>query len=354
MPSIIHIKYATSDNKVALATLDELPEELRPGNNIRKLWVDGIRKIVEEENKGKQNAPLAFLLSLDGSVQRAQHFSGGPKEEVDSAVATDTGAKTSLYESLLKAQISGVTEEVTPQSTASNCTTTYPASYRIPPETISQFPEKERINRAHLFAFASMMYEVYSEQCKPPFDGLSETEIQERFSRAEFPEVTSLPQWPIILACWSTEFAKELSKILGIKPSLAQKAGDYIKNHPVLFGVQVASAVVGLAGIIALPVLGAVGFGAVGPAAGSAAAAWQASIGIVEAGSLFAWCQSAAMGGAAVGGIIAAGVGGGSLLISSTAWALLMEGEGDGVEEEALRERLLEKFQEVCLRADPK
>jgi len=39
---------------------------------------------------------------------------------------------------------------------------------------------------------------------------------------------------------------------------------------------------------LAVPVLGAVGFTAAGPVAGSAAAAWQASIGAVEAGSLFA------------------------------------------------------------------
>jgi hypothetical protein len=40
------------------------------------------------------------------------------------------------------------------------------------------------------------------------------------------------------------------------------------------------------------------------------AAAWQASIGAVEAGSLFAWCQSAAMGGAALSGFQIADVAG--------------------------------------------
>ena len=64
---------------------------------------------------------------------------------------------------------------------------------------------------------------------------------------------------------------------------------------------------------LTVSVLGAVGFTAAGPAAGSAAVAWQASIGAVEAGSLFAWCQSAAMGGAAVSGIQAAGVAGAAL-----------------------------------------
>ncbi|KAL3479212.1 hypothetical protein BJX99DRAFT_255741 [Aspergillus californicus] len=46
-------------------------------------------------------------------------------------------------------------------------------------------------------------------------------------------------------------------------------------------------------------VLSTIGFSAVGPVAASFAAAWQSSIGIVQAGSLFATLQGAAMGGAA-------------------------------------------------------
>ena len=47
--------------------------------------------------------------------------------------------------------------------------------------------------------------------------------------------------------------------------------------------------VAGAATWIAAPlVLGAVGFGAAGPVGGSLAAMWQAGIGSVEAGSLFA------------------------------------------------------------------
>lgn len=62
-----------------------------------------------------------------------------------------------------------------------------------------------------------------------------------------------------------------------------------------------------------MPVLGVVEFTAAGPAAGSAAAAWQALIGAVQAGSLFTWCQSAAMGEAAMGGVQAADLAGAAL-----------------------------------------
>lgn len=65
----------------------------------------------------------------------------------------------------------------------------------------------------------------------------------------------------------------------------------------------------GLASLVS-PALGIVGFSTLGPAAGTAAAAWQSSVGIVQAGSIFAWCQSVAMGGSATGAIVAAqGVG---------------------------------------------
>ena len=72
------------------------------------------------------------------------------------------------------------------------------------------------------------------------------------------------------------------------------------------------------ASIAALPILGLAGFGAMGPVAGTAATAWQSSIGAVQAGSLFTWCQGAAMGGAAVNGIIASGVAGGGVAMAAT------------------------------------
>jgi hypothetical protein len=73
-----------------------------------------------------------------------------------------------------------------------------------------------------------------------------------------------------------------------------------------------------LASIAAVPVLGVVGFGAAGPIAGSTAAAWQSGIGLVKAGSIYAWCQSAAMGGAAMGHIVATGVAGVSGAVGAT------------------------------------
>ena len=92
----------------------------------------------------------------------------------------------------------------------------------------------------------------------------------------------------------------------------------YAKAHPFLLASQIVGGVGVIASLVALPILGAAGFAAAGPVAGSAAAAWQSSIGLVQAGSVFAWCQSAAMGGAAVNGIVALGAAGGSVALAAT------------------------------------
>lgn len=95
--------------------------------------------------------------------------------------------------------------------------------------------------------------------------------------------------------------------------SILHSAGTYAREHPILVGAQAAGIVLTTAAFCVNPVLGAVGFTAAGPAAGSAAAAWQASMGAVQAGSLFAWCQCVAMGGTAVGGVQAVSLAGTAL-----------------------------------------
>ena len=95
--------------------------------------------------------------------------------------------------------------------------------------------------------------------------------------------------------------------------TLFQATKNYAKAHPVLTGLQIVGTTVSVLSFFAVPALGAIGFTAAGPAAGSAAAAWQGSMGAVKAGSLFSWCQSAAMGGGALGGIQAASVAGTAL-----------------------------------------
>ncbi|SLM39229.1 hypothetical protein LPUS_01127 [Lasallia pustulata] len=120
---------------------------------------------------------------------------------------------------------------------------------------------------------------------------------------------------------------------------------SYIKAHPYLFAFQLTGVLFSTAAVVTLPILGALGFSALGPVAGSAAAGWQASLGIVEAGSLFTWCQSAAMGGAAVNAIIATGAAGRGVAALATATAA---GESETLDVDGL----MEKFREVYRRGN--
>ena len=96
----------------------------------------------------------------------------------------------------------------------------------------------------------------------------------------------------------------------------------FAKEHPYVFRLSV----LGLMGIItSLTILPFLGFGVLGPTAGSIAAAWQSSIGNVVAGSLFALFQSAGMGGAT--SAIIAGIGLLNLALLFAAFATTLLGD---------------------------
>ena len=70
-------------------------------------------------------------------------------------------------------------------------------------------------------------------------------------------------------------------------------------------------------------ILEVVGFGALGPVAGSIATGWHSSLGLVAAGTPFAFLQSAAMGGAAMG--VMTGIGALSSMVTIAAALTLKE-----------------------------
>ena len=80
-----------------------------------------------------------------------------------------------------------------------------------------------------------------------------------------------------------------------------------------------------------------------GPVAGSIAAGWQASMGTVAAGSIFAFLQSAAMGGAAMG--LFTGVGAVGVLVALVGVGASMKFVKEKVSE--IGEVVSEKFVEV-------
>ncbi|KAL1650872.1 hypothetical protein SLS58_000991 [Diplodia intermedia] len=112
---------------------------------------------------------------------------------------------------------------------------------------------------------------------------------------------------------------------------LPKQTIDHVAQHPYQTAFYAINGVAFAAPLaFAAPVLGAVGFGAVGPTAGSMAAGAQGAS--VAAGSLFATLQSAAMGGsygaAAVGGAVQAGAAVGTAAVG--AWNYFRGGGGAG------------------------
>ena len=199
-----------------------------------------------------------------------------------------------------------------------------------------------------------MLYQIYNGG-KEPFEGESKDDIsddddaattQARFSAGDVPAaLTMLPcsSWLLILACWSVEFAQKLETLLprtaggnaSSAPAPAQeqqplveRAVCYAKSHPYLTALQASSALLSAFSLGAPLLLNLAGFSAAGPVAGTVARTWQSSMGVVKAGSLFSWCQSAAMGGTAAAGISAAGVVGSG--VGTMAGVLRLLGSSSG------------------------
>jgi Interferon-induced 6-16 family len=278
---VVYAQIAIANDEVPCRVRVRLNETLLPVSNpivfniphsIRECWVLNIIKFVHFTVGITTNIrPIDLILHTDGSVQA-----------------------------------SAVQEKLAENDSANM----YPAPYRIPPSTIMDLPLRERIWRAEKFALGTIIYEVLCGHTPFQFGNLADWEIQDRYRRAKFPiDVEDIDLHPLLYACWSAEFGRYIA---------LNKFERYVHDNPVRFGLQVTGAVVSTAAIIVFPILGAVGFSAIGPVAGSVAAGWQSAIGAVEAGSLFAFCQSAAMGGVAAATLTGtAATGAGAAVLAS-------------------------------------
>ncbi|KAK6352566.1 hypothetical protein TWF730_009390 [Orbilia blumenaviensis] len=93
----------------------------------------------------------------------------------------------------------------------------------------------------------------------------------------------------------STKSDDESTNFLAILKKIKDDISDLCRKHPLL-ATFILAALAGLAVAAIIPVLlELAGFSLIGPVEGSFAAAWQASIGDVAAGSFFAWLQSIGM-----------------------------------------------------------
>lgn len=94
----------------------------------------------------------------------------------------------------------------------------YPARFQIPPRTLWGLDQAQKVQRAEMFAMASLLYMIFSGT--QIFEDLSDDKVQDRFSNGVFPDdATSLPYSLFIYSGWSEEFAQELAK-RGMAPTI--------------------------------------------------------------------------------------------------------------------------------------
>lgn len=211
--------------------MDDQPKDLSPDIEVpfetREKWIDGIKKAFNTSS-GTLHCIRPWDITL--------YLDGGIaiKENVDTGAATE----------------------------GTDVTLVYPVRYQIPSGALKNVTTGEQHARTETFALGCLVYEITT--LSKPYANLTDDEVQRLYNKGKFP---------------------------GDNSSLLEMSSDYIRANPIRFGFQVAGVTVVAGSLVALPILGALGFTTLGPAAGTAAAAWQSSLGIVQAGSLFAWCQ---------------------------------------------------------------
>jgi hypothetical protein len=66
-----------------------------------------------------------------------------------------------------------------------------------------------------LFALGSSIYKIMA--WKKPFDELSNGEVEKRFNRDQFPDVSNVICTDIIRKCWNEEYAKAEDVVLALE-----------------------------------------------------------------------------------------------------------------------------------------
>lgn len=154
----------------------------------REKWADNLITIIAESEVADTLRPWDLLLGLDGTVSTL------PVPAPKRIVALE-----------------------------------YPARYRIPPNSLYGYDEKESMRRAESFALGSLLYEI--ETGRMPFESLSDSEVQRKYSAGDFPrDVSRLKLGSAIYSSWSWEFlegSKKLGKTAS-RPMLVPLRSDRI------------------------------------------------------------------------------------------------------------------------------
>ncbi|KAK6343473.1 hypothetical protein TWF730_011062 [Orbilia blumenaviensis] len=281
----------------------------------RKIYVNKIVTIMSQRDGTHQEPiPLVFRVQASGDV-------------VLDAPPTTSGSD-------------GV-EKVSPEAIDEKLARQYEPHFWIPDSCLHGIPDQEKAFRREFFAVGCLIYQILKGEMV--WQGFLGSQAQDLFEKGVYPaDMKELSHWRVILSYWSWEYVAEVNRQLRIKKALG------VATKVALGGVAVGGTVA-LAAILSPLILPAVGFGSAGVGAGSIAAGWQSAIGLVEAGSIFALCQSAGAGGAAgAAAITAAALGGTGTVVAAGAVASATA----GIENNVLRdEDLFALFLQVVRKA---
>ena len=165
----IRVSWSSGDDpgELSMRTLKDIKDLPAMTEVLRQRWTEEILKSFSSPNPDMSIRPWDILLRQDGTID---------------VLSSEKGSRNS-----------------------------YASRHRIPAHSIIGLDEEEKVKRAERFALGSLIYEVIT--ASQPFEGLSEDEVQDHYSRGTFPDdVFSMAMGPYILACWSLEFDKEMEK----------------------------------------------------------------------------------------------------------------------------------------------
>ena len=158
----------TSSKKLAEFSIKDCPD-IRIETRLK--WAENVIDITSDTKLPHRIRPWDLLLHLDGTVSTVP--------------------------------VSASKKKVAPE---------YPPRCRIPPSSLYGYKDQERTKRAESFALGSLLYEI--ETGKQPYEGLSDDEVQRKYSAGEFPGDTSrLKLGSAIYSAWSWEFMRELERV---------------------------------------------------------------------------------------------------------------------------------------------
>ena len=165
----------------------------------------------ESHDSDHQSQHEAVLLPLcdcgDVSIETRKKWTVGVMERIGGG-----SEHNSIRPWNLVAKSDGSVESLATPASEKDLSEGYPARFQIPHGPLDGLETREKVTRAEKFAMASLLYEIMTG--KKPFEELSDSELQNRFTRGDFPDDAAfLPSSLFILSGWSKEFELEIAKI---------------------------------------------------------------------------------------------------------------------------------------------